>query len=91
MLKKSTSNTYSHIIITINQAKLVHKVIAAVFNVPVETVVHPLRLAPADDSPVLPRSNQPESAVKTGLYQLNGRSGRRHAGAHAPAGHTTHP
>ena len=29
--------------------------------------------------------------LKTGLYKLNGRSGRRHAGPHKPAGHTTHP
>ena len=29
--------------------------------------------------------------LKTGLYKLNGGSGRRHAGAHAPAGHTIHP
>ena len=28
--------------------------------------------------------------LKTGLYKLNGRSGRRHAGANAPAGQTTH-
>ena len=29
-----------------------------------------------------------EFPLKTGLCKLNGRSGRRHAGAHAPAGHT---
>ena len=29
--------------------------------------------------------------VKTGLYKLHGGSGRRHAGPHTPAGHTTHP
>ena len=28
--------------------------------------------------------------VKT-RFKLNGGSGRRHAGPHAPAGHTTHP
>ena len=28
--------------------------------------------------------------LKTGLYKLNGQSGRRHAGAHAPAGQTIH-
>ena len=29
--------------------------------------------------------------LKTGLYELNGGSGRRHAGPHTPAGHTIHP
>ena len=29
--------------------------------------------------------------LKTGLYKLNGGSGRRHAGPHTPAGPTTHP
>ena len=29
--------------------------------------------------------------LKTGLYKVNGRSGRRHAGPHTPAGHNTHP
>ena len=29
--------------------------------------------------------------LKTGLYKLNGRSVRRHAGPHTPAGQTTHP
>ena len=28
--------------------------------------------------------------LKSGLYKMNGRSGRRHAGAHAPAGQTIH-
>ena len=28
--------------------------------------------------------------LKTGLYKLNGGSGRRHAGPHTPAGPTTH-
>ena len=29
--------------------------------------------------------------LNTGLYKLNGGSGRRHAGPHTPAGPTTHP
>ena len=29
--------------------------------------------------------------LKTGLYKLNGGSGRRQAGPHTPAGPTTHP
>ena len=59
--RTSTSNTYippSHFYY--NRARLIHRFIETVFNVPVETEVHPLRPAPADDSLALPRSNQPE-------------------------------